>query len=91
MTLEAIDLLERDERRDLFRLLDRIDARQRLEFLHWCCREASKNRPLGVQVTRQTGTARDVWGDVMLLAYAHDFDLRVALTELVRRIRKLGR
>lgn len=91
MALEQIGLLERDEKRDLFVLLKRLDPRERLDYLAWACREAGRNRPDKVTVTSSTGTERDVWGDLMSLTFAYDLDPRAALAELVRRVRRLGR
>ena len=91
MSLEQIDLLERDEKKDIFRLLGVLDERQRIAFLHWACGKAGEGRKHRPCVANTLGTQRDVWGDLMGLSFSFDLDLQIALAELIQRVRAIGR
>lgn len=77
---------DRDERKELYLLLGRLDRRERLQFLAWCCQQVKG--PLGVQVTSSSGETKDVWGDLVSLAGVYGFSLRTALEKLADVIRR---
>ena len=81
--------LDRDERKELYILLGRLDKRQRLKFLNWACSRVSRGH-LHTKVTSSSGESLDVWGDLINLAGVHGLDLREATNKLAEIVRRKG-
>ncbi len=97
----TFDTLE--SRRDLFRLLERLDrmgegeapeigCRRRREFFAWCCREAAQNSGMNVAVGPQTvGMAGEIYRDIVALCALPGYlDIEYVakrLEQVVRRLR----
>lgn len=89
------------DRRDLFRLLERlgdgvpaeVGCQRRREFLAWCCRQAGKRSGMLVAVDPKTiGLAGEVYADIVGIASLPGYlDIEAAAVELERIVRKLGR
>lgn len=79
--------IERNERRELWRMLDRLDPRRRVAFVRWCCRQASWG-VVETRVTTHTGTTSECYHDIMLLAFQHGLDLELVACELTNRVRR---
>lgn len=82
--------LEFDDRREVWRLLARLDRRERLEFLIWACRKVSKPG-YETRVTESSGDVEDVFADVQLLAYQFGIGLTEMGEYLVKMVRRLGK
>lgn len=59
--------VELDDRREFWALLARLSVSQRIDWLRWCCREASAGRGVTVYVTASTGSVPDVWHDAVTI------------------------
>lgn len=78
------------DRRELWFMLKKLDERQRLAFLDWCCRQTQKlGSGVRTRVTDCKGHLGDVWHCLCLLAFAHGLDWKAAGSELDRRLRRL--
>lgn len=99
----ALDTL--DDRREIYHLLHRLPPAGRVAYLDWCCRRATLGtsgahpRPATWLHSRARDAGRcdraddrlttEIYVDVVSLANAYRFDLPAALTELVRRVRRV--
>lgn len=82
--------LQLDDRREIWKLLDRLTPASRVDFLKWCCRRViAQGSPLGVQVTTHSGTTNETYYDLCCLEYQYRLNLMVACDELVRRVREI--
>ncbi len=52
---------ELDNRRELARMIDRLDPRRRGDWLRWCAREASAGQAVGVRVIDDSGPAAEFY------------------------------
>lgn len=84
--LRAVDL-DRGERKELWQLLERLDALARLEFLEWCCRQV--RGPIGVRVTTPPVNLHETYADLVHLQLVYGLNLDQARAELEQRVRRL--
>lgn len=77
------------DRREIWELLCRLNSRQRIAFLHWCCRKAPRFGSAGVRVTKHTGTANEALMDLYQLEILYGLDIEKAALELIRRVRRV--
>lgn len=80
--------IERNERREIWMMLDRLQPRQRVKFLRQQCAKASKNDVLGVQVTGSSGLTNSVYMDCCFLALQYNVDLEGLADDLYEFIRQ---
>lgn len=78
-----------DDRREIWRAVERMTPRQRLAWLRWCCELVSDSQLMGVRVTGGDGSVGQIFADLSLLELQYDLNVEVAANELVRRVRKL--
>lgn len=81
-------VLDADTRKHLWRGLDRLGARRRLDFLQWCCQRANGIGGIKTAVTTYNGTTGQAWDDVQMLCFQHGLSLQTACEELERRLRE---
>ena len=95
MTL-ALRNLDRGDRREFWLTLERLDERQRLDFLRWACREVSGQNdgsvtvrsPHGtVYITSGDGSMGQMLADLSLLEMQYGLGFERMAAELVRRVR----
>ncbi len=72
--------LDRDERKELYLLVARMEKPARMRLLRWGCDRVSHSG-VETRVTSTSGEAMDVWGDLLSLAGVHGLDLRHALAQ----------
>ncbi len=83
----AMDL---EERKTVWRLLDRLDETQRVAWLLWCCSQVStKNRK--TIITHTSGTTTDVYHDWLSLCTCLGLGWKTSRAELEARVRKFGK
>jgi len=58
---------ELDDRRELWRMLDRLTPSQRIAWLKWCCLQANHGQSVGVFVEQSTGRTSEVFADAMTI------------------------
>jgi hypothetical protein len=75
--------LELDDRREIWRMLARLDERQRIRFLWWCCRQVN------AYVISSTGTVMEVYYDIMDLNIAFKLNLSRVAEQLVQVCKRL--
>jgi len=78
-----------DERREIWKLLNRLDKRDRISFLKAMCQKVSKP---GMQtfVEQQSGETNDIYWDLMRLCCEWDITLTEIGEYLVRVVRSRG-
>lgn len=89
--LRPID--NRDDRREIFACLQKLDDAQRIQFLQWAARQASSRlrdngSSVRVIVSSTTGEIAETYLDLMSLATHHGLPWDVILGELERRASK---
>src|SRR5262245_10076525 len=83
----ALDTL--DDRREVFRLLDRLSPRRRLAYLAWCCRQVRTPAGEPVRVAaRSNGDTFEVFFDWWHLGFQYDLDMDAAARALERQVRR---
>lgn len=82
--------LEFDDRRELYRLIDRLEKRDRIAFLNWACKQVSKP-DMETRVTSQSGETEEVFWDAMNLSFTWGLPIAVMGERLIRMCRKFGR
>lgn len=78
--------LELDDRRELWRLLDRLKAVDRIRFVEWCCKQVRGKGKLGV--THHSGKTGEAYADLIHLEVVFGLDLNAAACRLERFVRK---
>lgn len=87
--MKAVEL-ELDDRREVWKILQRFSPPQRVDFLRWCCRQVNgPDKVSKVYVTSHTGTVDEAYRDLMHLEIAFHLDLRKALNHLEKIARRL--
>ena len=92
--------LDRCDRKDIFRNLERLKSHRLIEFLYWCCRQASgpwgesvcvydllgrRNPPAHEFVyMREDRKAQEIYWTIMQMSMVYNLDLDAAALELVR-------
>lgn len=79
-----------DERRELYRLIDRLNKRDRIAFLHWACKQVSKPG-METFVEKQSGETEEVFWDAMNLAFTWGLSIEKMGGYLIGVCRRLGR
>lgn len=89
MPLRAQDM-ELMDRRELWRMLERLGPHGWVPFLTWCCKQVSGRPMTGeVRVTRPPVNVHEAYMDVLQCQVVYGLDLEKALEELTRRVRRL--
>ena len=90
--------LDRGDRKEFWETMERLNERQRLSFLAWCCCEVSGQNdgsvtpqsPHGtVYITDGDGSMGQILADLSLLELQYGLAFETMAAELVRRVRKL--
>ncbi len=84
---EKVLFSERDDRREIRRMLELLPVARRLEWLRWCCEQVSV-AGVTTYVESSSGTVNSVFGDAMTLAFGSGLTVRRAgdrLHDMVRR------
>jgi len=77
---------EFDERREIWRLLQKATPPQRIKWLQWCCEQVS--RPcVKTTVQQSSGTATEVWWDWCSLAFGSILSVTASGEKLVEIVR----
>lgn len=74
------------ERRQVFLLLQKLDAARRVRFLAWACKQATRGGLVPVGITKQTGEAAEVYWDICLLCHSYGLSWRVVAERLERAV-----
>lgn len=82
------DNLTLDDRREIWRLLEKLTPAGRVRFLTWGCRQLKGKGD--VRVTSHTGKVGEAYHDLIALAVVYGLDLHAAACELERRVRRGG-
>ncbi len=80
-----------DDRRELWRMLDRLLPGQRIAFLRWCCQQTSGPGNIQAGVTDHTGLTGEAYRDLMALEVIYGLDLEAAGCRLARFLKRTGR
>lgn len=86
---ETLQSLDRDDRKELYYLLDKLNKHQRIVFLQGQCRKNVK-AGIGATVTQSTGETKEVWGDLLGLAGVYGADMKKVLVDLSDFVRRCG-
>lgn len=94
----ALRTLDRGDRKEFWLALERLNERQRLDFLRWACREVSGQNdgsvtpqsPHGtVYITEGDGSMGQMVADLSLLEMQYNLPFETMAAELVRLVRKV--
>ena len=90
-SLKEIDNL--DDRREIFYLLSKLNAIERVRFLEWCRDKTNeeikfRHSPpwVFVKITSATGQPEETYWDLMLMVATFELDMDVVLRELETRV-----
>jgi hypothetical protein len=80
-----------DDKKELFNLLaNYMDARDREDFLKWCCATVNTDLKKVLRPGRRSSwDEREVYWQVMSLAFMHGLSMEKATQEAVRRAKKV--
>lgn len=81
-----------DDKKELYNIIENfMDERLRQEFLVWCCKEVNTSLSSTLRPGRHsTWHPKEVFWQVMSLAFMHQLDLGVA-TQMAEQIAKKGK
>jgi len=83
---------ELDDRRELWKMLDRLPPAKRIAWLQWCCKQANNNQSVGVFVEKDSGTSTaEVFADAMSIMNQGNLTLNRAGEYLVSIVRGKGK
>jgi hypothetical protein len=77
--------LDWDERREVYRLIDRLDKRDRIGFLKWACARVSKPGATTF-VEKTSGETQEVFWDALTLAFSYGLSLTEMGEYLIRMV-----
>lgn len=83
-----VDKLEKDDRREIWRLLEKLDQFQRIRFIQHCCGTIKGKGNVGV--TSHSGTVGEAYRDLMMLSVVLGADLHAMALDLVKVVRKVA-
>lgn len=76
-----------DDRREIVKILEHLTPNKRIEWLAWCCREASFGQAVEVKIVRSSGDAREVHCDFLSIVGQG----RLTLQSAGRKLEQLAR
>ncbi len=88
MTLRA-HALTLDDRRELWKMLDRLQPHQRVAFLRWCCGQTKGPGEIAAGVTTHSGLTGEAYADLLMLEVVYHLDLEMAGCKLARMLKRL--
>lgn len=88
MASMLVDKLELDDRREIWRLLEKLNQFQRIRFVQRCCGGVKGKGAVGV--TSHSGTVGEAYRDLMMLAVVFGADLHAVALDLVKVVRKVA-
>lgn len=76
----------KEDRREIYKLLQHLNEQKREAFLLWCCKEVNQ---LDIFPNKKsTWHEKEVFWQLMQLAYVHQLDLKKAYLKLESFVRK---
>ena len=83
------DYDNKDDRREIINLLDKMTKARRIEWLQWCCANSvlpnSQKRPVVAHTT--LGECVEIFQDFWLLVCSFELDTTFCVAELVKMVR----
>ena len=80
----------RDDKKEIFNIIQNyLNEREREEFLNWCCKQV--NSPLSSVLRpgqNSTWHPKEVFWQLMNLAFMHGLDLKVAIDKMLEMARQ---